>query len=105
MLPVLLAVLLSVSARAVPPSFESAQASFLRGSANDGFHEALDTVPGPEGDIDLLLQKSLEKVAFQPFGLLVDKNKNVGKRLNDMMAMGASQPWPDALSSDGAAAD
>ena len=68
------------------------QPYFFRGSANDGFHEALgdtialsvtpeylkqvgliDTVPGPEGDIDLLLQKALEKVAFQPFGLLVDK--------------------------------
>ncbi len=68
------------------------QSFFFRGSANDGFHEALgdtialsvtpeylkqvnllDKVPGPEGDIDLLLKKALEKVAFQPFGLLVDK--------------------------------
>ncbi|MBI2386218.1 MAG: M2 family metallopeptidase [Elusimicrobia bacterium] len=68
------------------------QPYFFRGSANDGFHEALgdtialsvtpeylksvgliDTVPGPEGDIDLLLTKALEKVAFMPFGLLVDK--------------------------------
>ena len=68
------------------------QPYFFRGSANDGFHEALgdtialsvtpeylkqvgliETVPGPEGDVDLLLQKALEKVAFQPFGLLVDK--------------------------------
>ncbi len=180
------------------------QPYFFRGSANDGFHEALgdtialsvtpeylktvgliDTVPGPEGDIDLLLQKALEKVAFQPFGLLVDKwrwdvftgktkpedynkawwalvrkyqglkpgnertekdfdpgakyhipgntpyaryflanvyqfqfyralckqhghtgplhrcsyygDKAAGKSLNDMMAMGASKPWPDAL--------
>jgi peptidyl-dipeptidase A len=180
------------------------QPYFFRGSANDGFHEALgdtialsvtpeylkqvnllDKVPGPEGDIDLLLKKALEKVAFQPFGLLVDKwrwdvfsgktkpedynkawwalvrkyqglkpgnertekdfdpgakyhipgntpyaryflanvyqfqfyralckihghtgplhrcsyygDKAVGKKLNEMMAMGASKPWPDAL--------
>ena len=84
----------------------------------------IDTVPGTEGDIDLLLQKALEKVAFQPFGLLVDKwrwdvftgktssadyNKawwalvrkyqglKPGKQLGDMMAMGASRPWPEAL--------
>lgn len=68
------------------------QPYFFRGSANDGFHEALgdtialavtpeylktvgliDKVPGPEGDIDLLLKMALERVAFQPFGLLVDK--------------------------------
>ena len=68
------------------------QPFFFRGSANDGFHEALgdtialsvtpeylkeigliDKVPGPEGDIDLLLNKALEKIAFMPFGLLVDK--------------------------------
>jgi peptidyl-dipeptidase A len=68
------------------------QPYLFRGSANDGFHEALgdtialsvtpeylkqvgliDKVPGPEGDIDFLLQKALEKIAFQPFGLLVDK--------------------------------
>jgi len=68
------------------------QPYFFRGSANDGFHEALgdtialsvtpeylktigliDTVPGPEGDIDLLLNKALEKIAFMPFGLIVDK--------------------------------
>jgi peptidyl-dipeptidase A len=180
------------------------QPYLFRGSANDGFHEALgdtialsvtpeylktigliDAVPGPEGDIDLLLTKALEKVAFMPFGLLVDKwrwdvftgktkpedynkawwalvqkyqgmkppsprtendfdpgakyhipantpyaryflanvyqfqfyralckthghtgplhrcsyygDKTAGKQLGDMMAMGASKPWPDAL--------
>ncbi len=180
------------------------QPYLFRGSANDGFHEALGdtialsvtpeylnqvgllkTVPGPEGDIDLLLQKALEKIAFQPFGILMDKwrwdvftgkitpyeynkawwdlvrkyqglkpgnirtekdfdpgakyhipgntpyaryflanvyqfqfyralckqrghtgplhrcsfygDKVAGKRLGDMMAMGASRPWPDAL--------
>lgn len=180
------------------------QPYFFRGSANDGFHEALgdtvalavtpeylkevkliDKVPGPEGDIELLLKMALERVGFQPFGLLVDKwrwgvfsgkiksedynkawwdlvrkyqgmkpandrteahfdpgakyhipgntpyaryflaqlyqfqlyrafckqtghtgplhrctfygDKEVGKRLNDMMAMGSSRPWPEAL--------
>jgi peptidyl-dipeptidase A len=61
-------------------------------SANDGFHEAIgDTialsvtpeylkqldltndVPGPEGDLGLLMHKALEKVAFLPFGLLIDQ--------------------------------
>ena len=60
--------------------------------ANDGFHEAigdaialavtpeylktiglLDVVPGTAADTMLLLQKALEKVAFLPFGLLVDR--------------------------------
>ncbi|MFC4255487.1 peptidase M2 family protein [Altererythrobacter xixiisoli] len=174
--------------------------------ANDGFHEAIGdmialsitpeylvqigmldraAVPGPEKDIGLLLQQALDKVAFLPFGLLVDKwrwgvfdgtitpdnynqawvdlkreyqgitppvdrpadafdpgakyhipgntpymryflagilqfqfykaacdqagwtgplhrcsfydNKEVGERLNAMLEMGASKPWPDAL--------
>jgi peptidyl-dipeptidase A len=67
--------------------------SFLfQNSANDGFHEAvgdtialsvtpeylkkiglIDTVPPASGDIDYLLQKALDKVAFLPFGLVVDK--------------------------------
>src|SRR6202035_4460888 len=61
-------------------------------SANDGFHEAvgdtialsvtpeylkkiglIDQVPPPSKDLGILLQKALEKVAFLPFGLLVDK--------------------------------
>lgn len=68
------------------------QSFLLRGSANDGFHEALgDTIalavtpeylkeigllhqaPGPHGDIELLLKMALERVAFLPFGLLVDQ--------------------------------
>ena len=63
-----------------------------RDSAHDGFHEGLgDTlalsitpeylqqiglltdVPGSEGDLSLLLQQALEKVAFLPFGLMVDR--------------------------------
>jgi peptidyl-dipeptidase A len=174
--------------------------------ANDGFHEAIGDmvalsitpeylvqiglldradVPGPEKDIGLLLRQAMDKVAFLPFGLLVDKwrwgvfdgsitpatynqawvdlkreyqgitppverpadafdpgakyhipgntpymryflarvlqfqffkaacdqagwtgplhrcsfygNEEVGKNLNAMLEMGASQPWPDAL--------
>jgi peptidyl-dipeptidase A len=70
----------------------SGQAPLFQNSANDGFHEALgdtialsvtpeylkqigliDVVPPASGDIDYLLQQALEKVAFLPFGLLVDK--------------------------------
>jgi peptidyl-dipeptidase A len=178
---------------------------YLNG-ANDGFHEAIgDTialsitpqylvqiglldaakVPAPDKDIGLLLKQAMDKVAFLPFGLLVDKwrwgvfsgqiapanynkawtdlrrqyqgivppverteanfdpgakyhipgntpytryflarllqfqfyeaackqagwkgplhrcsfygNKEVGKRFNAMLEMGASKPWPDAL--------
>ena len=174
--------------------------------ANDGFHEAIGDfvalsitpdylvkiglldpakVPGPDKDIGLLLRQALDKVAFLPFGLLIDKwrwgvfngtipadgyekgwtdlrrqyqgivppvsrdetkfdaggkfhipgntpytryflaailqqqfyqaackqsgwkgplhrcsfygNKDVGAKLNAMMEMGASKPWPDAL--------
>jgi len=68
------------------------QPPLFQNSANDGFHEAvgdtialsvtpeylkqiglLETVPPASGDIDYLLQQALEKVAFLPFGLLVDK--------------------------------
>ena len=175
-------------------------------SANDGFHEAIgdmialsvtpeylvqiglldrSKVPSADKDIGLLLRQAMDKVAFLPFGLLVDKwrwrvfsgevtpasyeqgwnelrlqyqgiappvtrteadfdpgakyhipasvpytryflarilqfqfykaacdqagwkgplhrcsfygNKEVGRRLNAMLAMGASRPWPDAL--------
>ena len=67
-----------------PPSF--------RDSANDGFHEAvgdtialsitpeylvklglLDKAPDPSQDIGLLLHKALEKIAFLPFGLVIDQ--------------------------------
>jgi peptidyl-dipeptidase A len=176
----------------------------FRDSANDGFHEALgdvlalsvtpeylvkigllDQAPDASADIGLLLRGALERLAFLPFGLLVDQwswqvfagqivpenynkgwwdlklkyqgvappsprgeqffdpgakyhvpantpytryflahilqyqfhralakasgcttplhrcsiygNKEAGKRLNAMMEMGASKPWPDAL--------
>jgi peptidyl-dipeptidase A len=68
------------------------QPYLFRDGAHDGFHEAvgdtislsvtpeylksvglLETVPGPEKDLGLLLHKALEKVAFLPFGLLIDK--------------------------------
>jgi peptidyl-dipeptidase A len=62
--------------------------------ANDGFHEAIgdtialsitpeylvqigllskDKVPSADKDIGLLLRQALDKIAFMPFGLLVDK--------------------------------
>jgi peptidyl-dipeptidase A len=68
------------------------QPPLFRDSANDGFHEAvgdtialsitpeylkqiglIETVPAASGDIDYLLQQALEKIAFLPFGLVVDK--------------------------------
>ena len=68
------------------------QPPLFQNSANDGFHEAvgdtialsvtpeylkkiglIDAVPEASGDIDYLLQQALEKIAFLPFGLLVDK--------------------------------
>ena len=67
-------------------------ASLFRDSANDGFHEAIgDTIalsvtpeylvklgflekaPDASKDIGLLLNKALEKIAFLPFGLLIDQ--------------------------------
>jgi len=68
------------------------QPPLFRDSANDGFHEAIgdtialsitpsylkklgliDAEPDPGKDISLLLQMALDKVAFLPFGLLVDQ--------------------------------
>lgn len=68
------------------------QPVIFRDSANDGFHEAIgDTIalsvtpeylvkigllpaaPDASRDIGLLLQKALEKIAFLPFGLLIDQ--------------------------------
>jgi peptidyl-dipeptidase A len=69
------------------------QHSYLyRGSANDGFHEAvgdtlslsitpkylvgiglLDEEPDASGDLGLLMKQALEKLAFLPFGLMVDQ--------------------------------
>jgi peptidyl-dipeptidase A len=70
----------------------SHQPFLFRDSAHDGFHEAIgDTISlsvtpeylarigllerpaDPNDDIALLLRRALEKVAFLPFGLLVDK--------------------------------
>jgi peptidyl-dipeptidase A len=64
----------------------------LRDSANDGFHEAIgdtialsvtpeylvkvgliDKAPDASGDIGVLLARGLDKLAFLPFGLLVDQ--------------------------------
>jgi peptidyl-dipeptidase A len=68
------------------------QPVLFRDSANDGFHEAigdtialsvtpeylvgiglLDRAPDASRDIGLLLARALEKVAFLPFGLLIDQ--------------------------------
>ncbi|GMR21780.1 MAG: M2 family metallopeptidase [Acidobacteriota bacterium] len=68
------------------------QPPLYRGSANDGFHEAIgdtlalsvtpaylkelgliDEEPDTSKDIGLLLRMALDKVAFLPFGLLVDQ--------------------------------
>jgi peptidyl-dipeptidase A len=70
----------------------SHQPFLFRDSANDGFHEAigdtialsitpqylvklglLDRAPDPSKDLGLLLQRALEKIAFLPFGLLIDQ--------------------------------
>ena len=67
-----------------PPLFQS--------GANDGFHDAigdtialaitpeylqkiglLDTVPPADADIPLLLKQALDRVAFLPFGMLIDQ--------------------------------
>ncbi len=68
------------------------QPVFYQNSANDGFHEAIgdtialsitpkylkeigliDTIPDESKDIGLLMKMALEKIAFIPFGLLVDQ--------------------------------
>lgn len=68
------------------------QPVYFQNSANDGFHEAIgdtialsvtpkylkeigliDTIPDESKDIGLLMKMALEKVAFIPFGLLVDQ--------------------------------
>jgi peptidyl-dipeptidase A len=69
-----------------------AQSPLFRTSANDGFHEGIgDTialsitpeylaevgllarVPPADGDVGLLMRRALDKVAFLPFGLMVDQ--------------------------------
>ncbi len=68
------------------------QPVLFQGSANDGFHEAtgdtislsvtpkylvdigwLDKEPGADGDLGYLMKMALDKIAFLPWGLLVDK--------------------------------
>ncbi len=71
-----------------------AQPFLFQDGANDGFHEAIgdavalsitpeylvqvrlmnrSQVPGAEKDVGLLLRQAMDKVAFLPFGLMVDK--------------------------------
>ena len=73
-------------------AYRRTQPVLFRGSANDGFHEAigdaialsvtpaylvqvglLGKAPGSEGDLEFLMRMALDKVAFLPFGLLVDQ--------------------------------
>ncbi|MDP9162251.1 MAG: M2 family metallopeptidase [Acidobacteriota bacterium] len=68
------------------------QSPLFQSGANDGFHEAigdaialaitpeylkqvglLDKIPPPEADIPLLLKQALDRVAFLPFGLMIDQ--------------------------------
>lgn len=68
------------------------QPFLYRDSANDGFHEAIgdaialsitpaylkqldliDAEPDPSQDIGLLLQQAMDKIAFLPFGLVIDQ--------------------------------
>ncbi|MDI1297541.1 MAG: M2 family metallopeptidase, partial [bacterium] len=74
-------------------AYQNHGALYLDG-ANDGFHEAIGDfvalsitpdylvkiglldpakVPGPDKDLGLLLRQAMDKVAFLPFGLLIDK--------------------------------
>jgi peptidyl-dipeptidase A len=71
---------------------DNTKPGLFRDSANDGFHEAvgdtialsitpeylvkiglLDKATDPSKDIGLLLSRALEKIAFLPFGLLIDQ--------------------------------
>jgi peptidyl-dipeptidase A len=68
------------------------QPFMFRNGANDGFHEAIgdaialsitpeylkqigiiQTIPPPEADLPLLLRTAMDKIAFLPFGLMIDK--------------------------------
>ncbi len=70
----------------------NARPFLFRGGANDGFHEAIgDTIalsvtpgylqkvgllakdPGDAGDLEFLMRMALDKIAFLPFGLMVDQ--------------------------------
>jgi len=68
------------------------QPFLFKNGANDGFHEAigdtialaitpeylkkiglLETIPAADADIPLLLRQALDKVAFLPFGIMIDQ--------------------------------
>ncbi len=68
------------------------QSILYRNGANDGFHEAIgdtvalsitpqylkdigliDEVPASSNDLGMLMKKALEKIAFVPFGLMIDQ--------------------------------
>jgi peptidyl-dipeptidase A len=89
------------------------QPALFRNSANDGFHEAigdtialsvtpeylhqiglLDSVPSPTADLGLLLRRALDKIAFLPFGLLIDKWR-WGVFSGKIPPVGYNQAWWD----------
>ena len=68
------------------------QPFLFRSGANDGFHEAIgdaialsitpeylkkvgliERIPPPQADLPLLLRTAMDKIAFLPFGLMIDK--------------------------------
>jgi len=72
--------------------YNRVQPMIFRDSANDGFHEAvgdtiglsvtpeylvkvglLDKAPDASGDVPLLLRQALDKIAFLPFSLVIDR--------------------------------
>lgn len=109
----------------------------FRDSANDGFHEAIgDTIalsitpeylvklgfipktPDASKDIGLLMQRALEKVAFLPFGLMIDQwrwkvfsgevtpenyNKVWWELRQKYQGVGAPEDRPDAMFFDAGA--
>jgi peptidyl-dipeptidase A len=109
----------------------------FRDSANDGFHEAIgDTIalsitpeylvklgfipktPDASKDIGLLMQRALEKVAFLPFGLMIDQwrwkvfsgevtpenyNKAWWELRQKYQGVGAPEDRPDAMFFDAGA--
>jgi peptidyl-dipeptidase A len=73
-------------------AYNLTQPVLYRGSANDGFHEAIgdtvalsitpkylkeigliDEIPDATGDLPFLMRMAMDKVAFLPFGLMVDQ--------------------------------
>ncbi|WAR05365.1 ACE-like protein [Mya arenaria] len=85
------------------------QPYLYRSGANPGFHEGVADIA--KGDINFLFQMALRKVAFLPFGYLIDQwrwsvyrgqttpaNYNTEWwKLREMLQMGSSKQWGEAL--------